>query len=168
MSKQVQTLTRYAIQYETKRNFSKSQHSKQNNGKYLEFVLCISPIQVHTRTHPEQWAAIFCHGTWGAVGDLVPCSRVSPQLWYWEWKVIHSPLPLQSLPVSRLESATFGLHIWLLHNIDWHIWNYLTIMTSLQIWGQNWECITKLSVWTRPCYLIKRIVQPKTKKNICC
>ncbi len=30
MSKQVQTLTRYAIQYETKRDFSKSLHSKQN------------------------------------------------------------------------------------------------------------------------------------------
>ncbi len=30
MAKQAQTLTRDAIQYETKRDFSKSQHSKQN------------------------------------------------------------------------------------------------------------------------------------------
>ncbi len=31
MAKHAQTLTRYAIQYETKRDFSKSQHTKQNN-----------------------------------------------------------------------------------------------------------------------------------------
>ncbi len=30
MAKQVQTLTRNAIQYETKRDFGKSQHGKQN------------------------------------------------------------------------------------------------------------------------------------------
>ncbi len=37
----------------------------------------------HTHTHMEQWG-------------LVPCSRVSPQMWYWGWKkalVIHSPHP---------------------------------------------------------------------------
>ncbi len=39
----------------------------------------------------------------GVVGDLVPCSRVSPQSWYWGWK----------RAVPRLKLATFRLQVWL-------------------------------------------------------
>ncbi len=49
MAKQAQTLTRDAIQYETKRDFSKSQHSKQNKRYkiiinihlYVRFILIL-------------------------------------------------------------------------------------------------------------------------------
>ncbi len=36
-------------------------------------------------THLEQWAAPY-FGARGAVGGSVPCSRVSPQSWYWRWR----------------------------------------------------------------------------------
>ncbi len=36
-------------------------------------------------THPEQWAANVA-GARGAVGGSVPCSRVSPQSWYYGWR----------------------------------------------------------------------------------
>ncbi len=35
--------------------------------------------------HPEQWAAILCCGTRGAVWGSVPWSR-TPQSWYWGWR----------------------------------------------------------------------------------
>ncbi len=37
MAKQAQTLTRDVIQYETKRNFSEYQHSKQNKNILIMF-----------------------------------------------------------------------------------------------------------------------------------
>ncbi len=45
-----------------------------------------SSEHTHTVNTPqEQWAAIFCCGTQGAVGGWVPCSR-APQSWYWRWR----------------------------------------------------------------------------------
>ncbi len=45
----------------------------------------------HTHTHTpwtHTWSSgqAFCCGTRGAVGGSVPCSRVSPQSWYWGWR----------------------------------------------------------------------------------
>ncbi len=36
----------------------------------------------HTHTHREH---IYCCSARGAVGSSVPCSRVSPQSWYWRY-----------------------------------------------------------------------------------
>ncbi len=36
------------------------------------------------REHTPVAAGNQCCGAWGAVGGLVPCSRVSPQSWYWK------------------------------------------------------------------------------------
>ncbi len=59
-------------------------------------------------THTQQWThthssehtpravgSHLCCGARGAVGGSVPCSRVSPQSWYWRWKESagHSPPP---------------------------------------------------------------------------
>ncbi len=42
-------------------------------------------------THTQQWTHTHTVNThsgsqWGAVGGSVPCSRVSPQSWYWRWR----------------------------------------------------------------------------------
>ncbi len=45
----------------------------------------------HPSAHTQQWTHTrssgqpFC-GAQGAVGGSVPCSRVSPQSWYWRWR----------------------------------------------------------------------------------
>ncbi len=49
---------------------------------------------VNTHTHtavssehtPGAVSSHLCCGARGAVGGLVPCSRVSPQSWYWGWR----------------------------------------------------------------------------------
>ncbi len=81
---------------------------------------------VNTHTHLEQCAAIL-----RAVVVSLPCSRVSPQPWYWAWKralVIHSPSPAipawtnkyklrwdpwarHQTPNMRLEPVIFGLQV---------------------------------------------------------
>ncbi len=61
-------------------------------------------------THTRSSGQPYCCGARGAVGGSVPCSRVSPQLWYWGWKralVIHSP-HRQSLPDLRLKPTTYS------------------------------------------------------------
>ncbi len=53
----------------------------------------------HPSAHTQQWTNTHTHcehtpgavrsqccGARGAVGGSVPCSRVSPQLWYWRWR----------------------------------------------------------------------------------
>ncbi len=53
-----------------------------------------NPSKVHTHsseyTHREHTPGAvgshFCCGARGAVGGSVPCSRVSPQSWYWGWR----------------------------------------------------------------------------------
>ncbi len=71
----------------------------------------VSSEQTHTHCeHTPGAVGSQCCGARGAVGGTVPCSRVSPQSWYWRWRralVIHSP-HLQFLPDLRLEPATFG------------------------------------------------------------
>ncbi len=52
----------------------------------------ICPLHLtHPSAHSQQWTHTrssgqpFC-GARGAVGGSVPCSRVSPQSWYWRWR----------------------------------------------------------------------------------
>ncbi len=75
---------------------------------YLEFVLCISLIQLHTDSSEHTHGAVGSHIA-AAPGEqqylLSPC--------YWGLKralVIYSP-HLQSLPDLRLKPATFGLQV---------------------------------------------------------
>ncbi len=55
-------------------------------------ILGICPLHLtHPSAHSQQWTHTrssgqpFC-GARGAVGGSVPCSRVSPQSWYWRWR----------------------------------------------------------------------------------
>ncbi len=80
-------------------------------------------------THPEQWAAILLRrpgSSWGSV----PCSRVSPQSWYWGWKralVIPSP-HLQSLPDLRLVLMRY-----VLFSLNLTVCVKVTFLTSKQL-----------------------------------
>ncbi len=40
----------------------------------------------HSSEHTPGAVGSQCCGARGAVGGSVPCSRVSPQLWYWRWR----------------------------------------------------------------------------------
>ncbi len=55
-------------------------------------ILGICPLHLtHPSAHSQQWTHTrssgqpYC-GARGAVGGSVPCSRVSPQSWYWKWR----------------------------------------------------------------------------------
>ncbi len=55
-------------------------------------ILGICPLHLtHPSAHSQQWTHTwsswqpYC-GARGAVGRSVPCSRVSPQSWYWRWR----------------------------------------------------------------------------------
>ncbi len=55
-------------------------------------ILGICPLHLtHPSAHTQQWTHTrssgqpYC-GARGAVGGSVPCSRVSPQSWYWRWR----------------------------------------------------------------------------------
>ncbi len=50
MAKQAQTLTRDAIQYETKRDYSKSQHSKQNK-RFLATATALNTNEMSKYTY---------------------------------------------------------------------------------------------------------------------
>ncbi len=46
-------------------------------------------VHTHTHTHHEHTPGAVgsqCCSAWGAFGGSVPCSRVSPQSWYWGWR----------------------------------------------------------------------------------
>ncbi len=55
-------------------------------------ILGICPLHLtHPSAHSQQWTHTRssgqpCCGARGAVGGSVPCSRVSPQSWYWGWR----------------------------------------------------------------------------------
>ncbi len=55
-------------------------------------ILGICPLHLtHPSAHSQQWTHTRssgqpCCGARGAVGGSVPCSRVSPQSWYWRWR----------------------------------------------------------------------------------
>ncbi len=55
-------------------------------------ILGICPLHLtHPSAHSQQWTYTRssgqpCCGARGAVGGSVPCSRVSPQSWYWRWR----------------------------------------------------------------------------------
>ncbi len=73
-------------------------------------------------THTQQWThthrehtpgavgSHLCCGTRGAVGGSVPCSRVSPQSWYWGWRerCTFTPPTYNSCRTWDSEPATFG------------------------------------------------------------
>ncbi len=43
-------------------------------------------MNTHTHTVNTYLGRHLCCGSQGAVGGSVPCSRVSPQSWYWGWR----------------------------------------------------------------------------------
>ncbi len=43
-------------------------------------------MHTHSSEHTPGAVGSQCCGARGAVGGLVPCSRVSPQSWYWRWR----------------------------------------------------------------------------------
>ncbi len=55
-------------------------------------ILGICPLHLtHPSAHSQQWTHTWssgqpCCGARGAGGGSVPCSRVSPQSWYWRWR----------------------------------------------------------------------------------
>ncbi len=50
-------------------------------------ILGICPLHLtHPSAHTQQWTHTRSSGARGAVGGSVPCSRVSPQSWYWRWR----------------------------------------------------------------------------------
>ncbi len=58
------------------------------------------------REHTPVAAGNQCCGGWGAVGGLVPCSRVSPQSWYWKRRerwlfTITNPPTIPARPETR-------------------------------------------------------------------
>ncbi len=62
-------------------------------------ILGICPLHLtHPSAHSQQWTHTrssgqpYC-GARGAVGGSVPCSRVSPQSWYWRWESTCYSLP---------------------------------------------------------------------------
>ncbi len=64
-------------------------------------ILGICPLHLtHPSAHSQQWTHTRssgqpCCSARGAVGGSVPCSRVSPQSWYWRWKehLLFTPPP---------------------------------------------------------------------------
>ncbi len=57
-----------------------------------------------------------CCGAWGAVGGLVPCSRVSPQSWYWKWRerwlfTITNPPTISARPETRSRDLSREVHL---------------------------------------------------------
>ncbi len=85
-----------------------AKHIYCNNCLNVKGRVWIYALHLSYPVHTQQWV-----GNTHPVGGSVPCSRVSPQSWYWGWTralVIHSP-HLQSLEV--LEPMTIGLQVWL-------------------------------------------------------
>ncbi len=82
--------------------------------------------KVHTHSSeptPGAVGSFLCCGARGAVGDSVPCSRVSPQSWYWGWR----------------ERWLFTPKLKWLDN-----WDYLGF------WGIKKECIFTIVWWLCP------------------
>ncbi len=70
-------------------------------------------VNKHTHTHREHTPRAVgsqCCSTRGAVGDSVPCSRVSPQLWYWGWREHWTFTPPTYNP-ARPETRTLNLWV---------------------------------------------------------
>ncbi len=55
----------------------------------------------HSSEHTPGAVGRQCCGPRGAVGGLVPCSRVSPQSWYWGWKSDGYSLPPLTIPETQ-------------------------------------------------------------------
>ncbi len=84
----------------------------------LHLTLCTHTAvsSEQTRTHTPRAVGIravgshFYPNAQGAVGGLVPCSRVSPQLWYWGWRERWTFTPLLTIP-ARPETRTRNLWV---------------------------------------------------------
>ncbi len=63
-----------------------------------------------TNTHTHGAVGSQCCGAQGAVGGLVPCSRVSPQSWYWGWRESCTFTPPTYNP-CRPETRTRNLQV---------------------------------------------------------
>ncbi len=82
-------------------------------------ILGICPLHLtHPSAHSQQWTHTrssgqpYC-GARGAVGGSVPCSRVSPQSWYWRWRehLLFTPPTDNPCRTWGIEPATFGLQL---------------------------------------------------------
>ncbi len=73
-------------------------------------ILGICPLHLtHPSAHSQQWTHTRssgqpCCGARGAVGGSVPCSRVSPQSWYWRWREHLLFIPPTDNPCRTWES----------------------------------------------------------------
>ncbi len=63
----------------------------------------LSNAHTHTHTHTHTHSR-------GAVGGSVPCSRVSPQSWYWRWRERSLSTPPPTTPASpEIQTHNLGL-----------------------------------------------------------
>ncbi len=79
-------------------------------------MLCINPSKcththTHTHTHTRSRGQPFMLRHRGAVGGPVPCSRVSPQSWYWGWRECCIFTPPPTYNSCRPETRTHNLSI---------------------------------------------------------
>ncbi len=86
-------------------------------------------------THPEQWAAILRRP--GSSGGSVPCSRVSPQSWYWRWREHLLFTPPTDNPCRTWESNLQPLG---------YKSNSLTIRPRLPPYSRC-MCVRKYQIW---------------------
>ncbi len=101
-------------------------------------ILGICPLHLtHPSAHSQQWTHTrssgqpYC-GARGAVGGSVPCSRVSPQSWYWRWREHLLFTPPTDNPCRTWESNLQPLG---------YKSNSLTIRPRLpQPWGSRAPC----------------------------
>ncbi len=83
----------------------------------------------HTHTHSSSGQPMLrCLGSgWGSV----PCSRVSPQLWYWRWREhsLFTPPHWLFLPDPRFEPTTSGYNALSIRISDMENgWMYINIL----------------------------------------
>ncbi len=113
-------------------------------------ILGICPLHLtHPSAHSQQWTHTrssgqpYC-GARGAVGGSVPCSRVSPQSWYWRWREHLLFTPPTDNPCRTWESNLQPLG---------YKSNSLTIRPRLEYYLSaktiNWFPLKTLSSWKR-------------------
>ncbi len=131
--------------------------TQQREGKGREVVcgqvwwpiLGICPLHLtHPSAHSQQWTHTWSSGqpycgARGAVGGSVPCSRVSPQSWYWRWREHLLFTPPTDNPCRTWESNRQPLG---------YKSNSLTIRPRLPKATRNWTVVSVRSV--QPVWII--------------
>ncbi len=56
-------------------------HTRNLSSAFNPSKCTLTAVNTHTRSSGQPYC-----GARGAVGGSVPCSRVSPQSWYWRWR----------------------------------------------------------------------------------